>query len=1046
MSGVQERKEGSYASLERKSLGKLTNHDLGLTLLPRSQIRRKDEKRSGIAAASSPKQSGSKYVKISEQWNFSETEIPAQETAFPTRAKSPSSFPDPGPDLARFSHATSRINGERPLSRNSSAKSSSGVVDYNAKPLAPAPSVEQTKVTGEVRDAGSRKNDGCSPRAAKRTRMGSRASNQTQQSKVSKKHEAALEIQSNRSHMYPDQSLSETDVVPPEKPSISCETIRDPDQRTGNGLGSRKSESWRQLTHSLDTAPARFHQETSEGTALHSSSVLATLASRDQNMGSETLTEHYQPSFSSRSFPTQHGKPSRAFPESPADIGTQVLKPRKEVNRSSTRPFPNRASKIRANQPASSLASFTPGQHHSYHTNTLPTSTHLHISNSHPSHSLPITPTLSKDFNYPSNVSALESIFQTARATNQRQSLRRRSASVPNLSLTSARPNMDFSNNVGSASMPTPPRENPRSPEVSNQQQMTGASLSKTGALAASGQRYSRPLLEVKSNYSQEEVKSLVFNLDRQAKTLKAENTSLQSVNAAMKKGYESLQHEKAGLLEQIQHYERTFAHKDNVIEDVRLKGFGLLHQYKRLWLEHQQLLKKLRKEDGTGNPSAIAQKIRQNHSPSALSQGNPPSASASPLYCANRAQLSVPTHRVEQTSPYFNGHVQPMLVPSNQQLGDSGRTVTINGQIDSPPMQQVPTERVTIDLTDESQSPSSSASPDAWVHQTHHSSVHGGSPPFNPQPGQFPPAQYPAGSLLMSQNPPDISAQGEDLIAMRIQGETMARIAKKDLSWLKGENPFKKPTRPPIWGQPLQSNAEQHVLPAQTPEAGRVAPLPETATHRTKTKAPKKTKVVLDDKAKKERAKVYRRTAAEKKKREKELAKQALQNEDTPANDMRAQKQDRRAAKGEKRREQARKPSEEVGTWEPQKTLDGRLYQEDTGVQQVMYGGSRYQEASDDRDSLFDGSEGDTADSADTDIVMQDDAAVAEEQARARLAAEIEAELEADAEEDMYAGGMTGFEQGNASGGQDYIPTAVADNDHGFHDFSDESEESEEE
>ena len=1056
MSGVQQRKEGSYASLEKTPLGKLTNHDLGLTLLPRSQSWRKDEKRSEIAAADSPKQSGSQYVETSEQLNSSETEFqskcPAQETAFPTKAKSPSSSPDPGPDSARFSHVTSRRNGERTLSRSLPAKISSGVVDYNDNPLAAAPCVEQTKVTGEVRNASSRGNYGRSPRAAKRRRVGSRAFNQTQESKVSKEHEAALEFHSNRNLMYSDQSLSGADFVRSGKPSISFETIRDPDRRTGKGLGSSKAESCRQITHSLGTAGS--HQETnvgSEVTALDSnSSVIAALASKNQNPESEKLIEHYQPSFSSQSFSTQHGKHSRLFRESPADIGTQVLKPREEVNRSSTRPFPKKAKKIqRANRPASSLASFTPGQHYLHHTNTLSTSTHLHanthISNSHPSHSLPITLDLSKDFKHPSNVSALEDISLTPRATNQPQSLPRRSASVPNLSLTSAGPKMDFSNNLGSASMPTPPRENLRPLEASNQQQMTGAPVSKAWELAASEQRYSRPRLEVKSNYSLEEVKFLVSNLDRQARILKAENINLQSVNAAMKKGYENLQHEKADLLEQVQRYERSSAHKDQQFREMQLRGSTLLQQYKRVWDEHHQLLTKLRKEDGTGNPTAIAQTIRLNHSPNTPSRCNPPSANAS-SYCANGAQLSAPSHGVAQTSAYFHGPVQPMFVPSNHQLGVTGGTATINGRVDSPHMQQAPTERVTIDLTDDSQSPSSSASPDAWVHQTRHSSVQSGYPPSNLPPGICPPAQYPAGYSLMSQNSPELSARGEDLIAMRIQGDNMARIAKKDLSWLKGENPFRKVTRPPIWGQPSQSNAEEHVLPAQIPEPGRVAPLPETATRRTtKTQASKKTRVALDDEAIRERRKVYRRTAAEKKKREKELAKQAPQTKETPSNGLRALKQVRRASKGDKRQEQARKPSEEVGSWEPQKTLDRRLYQEDTGVQQAMYGGSMYQAASDDQDSLFNGSEGDAADLANTDIEMHDDAAAAEEQARARLAAEIEAELEADAEEGIDAGRMKDFEK-DASGGQDYIPTAVAYDDHGFHDFSDESEESEEE
>ena len=1086
MSGVQERKEGNYASLEKTLLGKFTNHDLGLTLLPGSQIQRKDEKRSWTAAESSPKQSGGEYAKTSEQWNLFESEIqskrPAQETAFPTAAKSSSSSPVLGPDSANFSHVTSRIDRESLLSRGVNAKNSNGVVHHNVKSLAAAPYVEQTRVTGEVSNASNCQDDGCSSRAARQRKLEDRAFNQKQDPNVSEKNEAALEIHNNPSHMYLDQRLSKVDVVRSGKGILSVEAIGDPYSGTGGGLGSNKPKSHRQLTHSPDTSPARSHQDTNVGSETtaprDNSSVLATLASRspakdqnsEQEQEQERLTEHYQPSFSSKSFSTQH---SRLFSDSPADIGTKVLKPRKEVNKNKNKNrswaplFPAKAKKIhRANRPAPSLlaASFTPSDdcQHPYSINTQLTSTHLqphtHISNAHLSPSLLTTPN-----HY---FSSLEDIFQTERATNQPHSLPRRSASLPNLSLTTSRPKMHFSNSVGPASMPTPPSDAPSPldqvdtsnyadishqqnwqynvnaqhhhrinlsnlqnagfksgphphqilPQAFNHQHMTGAPPPKAG-----GQQYSRPRLDIKANYSQEEVKFLVSNLVGQSKILKVENSSLQSVNAAMQKGYESLQHSNADLLQQIQRYERISTQKDELITHMRHQGSSLHRQYKVILEEHRRLLTRLRKEDGTGNPSAIAQKIRRNHSPSGLSQGNQSSANAYPLHCANGAQISAPSHGIGQTPTGFQGHVQPMSAHFNQ---DNSR-----------PTHQVPTDHVTIDLTDDSQLPSSSA---AWVHQTPQSSVQGEFLPSNLPLGQHPQAQYPVGHF----DPSGLSTAtgGEDLEAMRIQKETYVRMAGKSLSWLKGENPFKKRTELPVWGQPPQSNVEEHVFSAQSPEGGRVAPLPETATRRTaKKQAPKKTKVVLDPETRKERAKVYRKNAAEKKKREKELAKQALPEEDAPSNDMRAQKQDRRAAKGEKRREQARKPSEEVGSSEPQKTLDGRLYQENTGVQQAIHGGSMDQAASDDRDSLFDESEGD-----DNDIAMHDDA-TAEELARAKFAAEIEADLEweADAEAEVDAGRMMGFEQGDASGGQHYLPTtAVTNDDHGFHDFSEESEE----
>lgn len=1106
MSGVQERKEGNYASLEKTPLGKSTNHDLGLTLLPGSQVREKDEQRSGTAAESSPKQSGSIYAKISEQWDLFESEIqlkcPAQETAFLTEAKSLRSSPDLGPASAEFSLVTSRIHQKRLLSRDVTAKKSNGVVHRAVESLAAAPYVEQATVTGEVSNGISCQDDSCSPRAAKRRKLGGCASNQRQDSNVSKENEAAFEIHNNPSHIYHGQRLSEVDVVRSGKGILSVETIRDPYSGTEGGLGSNKPKSRRQITHNPDTA-----QDTNVGpeiTALReNSSVLATLVSistaKDQNSELERLTEHYQPSSSSKTISTQH---SRLFPGTPAGIETQVLKRRKEVNRSWAPLFPAKAKKTketkeihRANRPAPSFLplSFTPTHHcqHPYTINSQLTSTHLqaltHISNAHP-HSSPSLLTAlnhSKVFNHPFDYSSLQDISQIEHTTNQPHSLRRRSSSLPNLSSTSATPKMHFSNSMGPASMPTPPREAPSSldqvdascnagisepqawhyksnaqhhhrinlsdsqntsfisrphphqvlPQTSNHQHMTSGPLPEADALAAGGQQFSRPRLDVKAIYTQDEVKYLVSNLVGQSRILKAENASLQSVNAAMRKGYESLQHSNTDLLQRIQRYERTSTQKDQLIALMRHQGSSLHRHYKLILEEHRQLLTRSRKEDGTGNPSAIAQKIRQNHSPSALSQSNQPSANAYPLDCTNGAQISAPSHGFGQTPTGFQGQVQPTSAHLNQN--------------NSRPTHQIPTDRVTIDLTHDVQSPSSSAS---WVHQTPQSSVQGACPPSNLPMGQYPQTQLPAAHFATSQDPPDLSAGGEDLEAMRIQKENFARMAGKDLWWLQGQNPFRRQTGPPVLGgQAPQSNVGEQVVPAQSPAAGRVAPLPETATRRTtKKQAPKKAKVVLDAEAKKERAKGYRQTAREKKKREKELAGQALSEEDTPSNDMRAQKQDRRAAKGEKRREQARKPSEEVGSREPQlqQTLDGRLYREETGVQQATHGGSMDQAASDDRDSLFDESEGDG-----NDIAMHDDA-TAEEQDRATFAAEIEADLEreadadaeAEAEADVDAGWMTGFQLGDASGGQPYLPTtAVADDDHGFHDFS-ESEESEEE
>ena len=62
---------------------------------------------------------------------------------------------------------------------------------------------------------------------------------------------------------------------------------------------------------------------------------------------------------------------------------------------------------------------------------------------------------------------------------------------------------------------------------------MSNMSVSEDGAMAAEGLQYGRRRLEVKPNYSHEEVKSLMFHFIKQAQELKAENQNLQSSSVA---------------------------------------------------------------------------------------------------------------------------------------------------------------------------------------------------------------------------------------------------------------------------------------------------------------------------------------------------------------------------------------------------------------------------------------------------------------------------------------------------------------------------------
>ncbi|CAF9913355.1 hypothetical protein IMSHALPRED_000987 [Imshaugia aleurites] len=1071
MSEVQEGKEGSYASLEKMPLARFANYDLGLTLLPGSQVQRKDEKSLGNAAESSPKHLASKDHGRSRTWEFSETlrqpKHAVQEAASPNKAKSRSSSSKPGPEAAKPPLVTAPISQERPA----------------------APYAEQRMSTGEIRFANSCQHDDSSPRSMKRRKV---VSNEMRDSKVSKGKEKSA-------------------IIEPEDMAVHGKP------RASGVLASKPSP-------------------------------------KQQHTKSEKLASDHQPPNISKSVSTRYLKHSRLSPDTFVEIGTQVLKARKEAKRSWTSHFPAKAQIVhRANLPAPSFqaALFTPSQDRQYpqwNNALLPSKnfhTHTHLSSKDPSPSLSQFLNLSKAFNIPLDVCALEKIFDTAKPGHQRQSNRRRSASMPNIPSTyTPTISMNISNIFGPSPMPTPPREQLSPPEHAlshadafintnnsfsqnsqfnssyqtqhnsrgsdtrrmglpsnlHHQDMTSPCVSNNGAMAADGPQYSRRRLEVKPYYSYEEVKSLMCNAIKQNKmlnadnaSLSADNASLQSSNNAMRMGLESLQSEKADMTQKIQDYERTVAQNDKQIGLMQQKGSELQRQSTQLWDKYRGLLATIRREDGSGNPTAIANKIRDNHSPNAVgaaSQGRHPCANASPLH-ANGAQLPDLRHGFEQAPTAFQGHVQPTsaprsseanvvnassralaqpefaatnynnadslldgparLVPSNQPpeviIGAVTKHVHQNGR---PTEQAV--ECVTIDLTDDSLPPSSSALHNASVHPANQSPVQGGYLPTNLPPDQCFPAHHPSDHYVSSQHPsglspqnhmsqsqlrPDRDVQDKDLEVMQLQKEALTRKAQKPFGWLEGYNPRTDgSTNLQPRGLPdsrRSQNKPKKNLPAQYSRAGSVAPLPETATGRkTKSKAPKKPKIVLDAEAKRERAKVYRKTAAEKKKREKEMMEnQLLEDEAMPNNAMRAHKHERRAAKGVLRQEQARKPSAEVRPREPQKTLDGRMYQEDTGVQQTKDGRSLEQVASEDQDSLFGDDEDmeDVQSSPDADGVTDDDPPAMEEDVDSEYVAYLEAQLEEDAD------AATVVEQDDAVVG-----------DHGFHDFSSESEESEEE
>ena len=1058
MSGVQVRSEGNYASFEEIPRFEFTSCDLGLTLLPGSQIHKRNEKEARTAAEGSPGKLGSKYAGRPEQWKSIETEIQSkirgQEAALSNEVTNPSSFPDPGPEGAKMSPGTARVSREGPISQ--STKYCSGRLQDTVNSVVVAPLDEQVTGTVEIRNNKSCRCDDSSPRTAKRRRPGSRETIERQDSRISNGKEAAPRAHSNRFHVRHEQDLSGVNAIHAEKKDALSATVEVPSSGTGGDLGTSKQKSRAPKTGSSEIAVAHSHQSTILGfeeLALRDDASIKVASTsrpspKQRHSELEELTVHYQPSISSKSL----RKDSCLFLETATNIRKQVLKPMNEVNRSWTSHFPAKAKILSeakilrsANLPAPFLrvTPLTPRKdRHKPHQSTVPlTCTNLHnytrSSSTHPSPPLSTYLGLAEAFNHSSDARALVHVFDTVYTGKLHPSSRRRSASLPNLASTCVPMSMDSSNSFGPSSIPTPPREQPscpgsfsspnllshsesppfcqnlvgsshgradasfnvgdslslfgqfnsnlqhereislsgspsldftsgpQSPQIVAQQSrynnMAGPSAPTDLAVAPGGPLFRRQRLEVKSNYSYEEVKSLVSRLVRETKTLKAENTTLQSINTVMKKGSESFQRDQASLNQTIQHHEHTIAQKDQQIEAMRKQGSSLQHHYRNVYNENQRLVANMRKANGADKPSKIAERIRLDHSPNTV---NTASQSGQPR------EESLLRESIK-------------CVPSLQPNVAAVRTLINNDQTREPFTEQLPKNPVTVDLTDDSGPSSAPISRDTSMHPSAQS--------------QMPPSQ-----LI-----PDQESQSDDSGLSHTDKGPRARTAEERCSWLPGGNPYK--------GIEQQARLSNSRLPltwsangqAQCPETGSVAPLPETATGQRTKEAPKKTKVFLDPEAKKEKRKAYRKTAAEKKKREKEGAKQMLEDESMPSNAMRALKQDRRATKARERQDQARKHSEEFGPLEPQKTLDGRLHQEST------HNGN--------------------------------DAAL-EQDETAALAAELEAQLEAMLDEesktDANAEEMEGVESTDAASDQTPFTSTLPDGDDRYNDLFSESEE----
>ena len=560
-------------------------------------------------------------------------------------------------------------------------------------------------------------------------------------------------------------------------------------------------------------------------------------------------------------------------------------------------------------------------------------------------------------------------------------------------------------------------------------QDMSRLSASRNGVLAADQSHQSRRYLDVKPNYSYDEVKALASNVTEQAQEFRAKITSLRSVNSALVKNSETLQRQQLHMLQQIQHYEQIITQKDHLLEALHEKGCSLQRSYKQVSDKQVQLIAALRKDNGTGNPSAIARSIRSNHASNlitAASQGSQSSAKASPMHPTNSVQPYMSRHGSEQTFACDQESV-PVRIPSSSAVtatepsswSSHQQGYAVANYNNAYPLQSATNPASSkIDVAE--------ASSPALRQPESINANHDGT---SLQRDQFTHGAHPNESLdanigaTTTDSHNDNHAMGQEpkerlTIDLTDDAQPRDRSLHETLpnprSWLQGENPCKRGiktqqrTELPDPRQPLHSNAEECIALAESPAADRAALIPKTAIDRkTKVKTPKKAKVVLTAEAKKERARGYRKNAAEKKRRDNELAHESLQRETILIDHMRAHKQDRRAAKGEQRQKQARQALGELGLKEPQKTLDGRLCQGNIGVRQDLYRGS----IEHDHDPFFGNDEDDSLEmnemkemkelkaSSGVDSAMHKEDTVVEEDRDAAFAAELEAVLAADAD-----------------------------------------------
>ena len=123
-----------------------------------------------------------------------------------------------------------------------------------------------------------------------------------------------------------------------------------------------------------------------------------------------------------------------------------------------------------------------------------------------------------------------------------------------------------------------------------------------------------------------------------------------------------------------VAHTKSSTPQKDKQVGRMQQKGSELQRQSTQLWDKYRGLLATIRREDGSGTPTAIAKKIRENHSPNAVG-----AASQGRHTCAHRVSALAPEHAFETEGHAisFDNEHHRLSLRGRSSLSDGGKRLT---------------------------------------------------------------------------------------------------------------------------------------------------------------------------------------------------------------------------------------------------------------------------------------------------------------------------------------------------------------------------------